>query len=74
MLTMTVKQLREALAIGNPDGTESEYGKDQQDTELTFFFRENNETGEDGFVLERGVYFYFSEEPEEGCYGPLGDE
>lgn len=72
MLTMTAAQIREALEFANPDGTESDEGKEQQETELTFFYRETDDVSTDGDPLPRGIYCYLSEYPEEGCYGPLG--
>lgn len=71
MLTMTAAQIREALEFVNPDGIESEEGKEQQEAELTFFYRDIDGVATDGDPLPRGIYCYLSEYPEEGCYGPL---
>jgi hypothetical protein len=69
---MNAAKLREALEFVNPDGTESKEGKEQQETELTFFYRNKVEISTDGDTLPIGIYCYLSEYPEEGCYGPLG--
>lgn len=71
MITMSAKQLREALEFANPDGPEDE---DQQETELTFFVRHTDEISNDSETLDAGLYCYLTEYPEEGCYGPLGDD
>lgn len=68
-MTLSAKQLRDALKFCNPD----EGGSDQMETEVTFFFREENEISNEGDPMPRGVYCYLSEYPEEGCYGPLGE-
>lgn len=69
MTALTAAQLRDALEFVNPDGPDN---ADQMETEVSFFFRENDETSNEGEPLPRGWYCYLAEYPEEGCYGPLG--
>ena len=68
-ITITAKQLREALEFCNPDGPEDD---DQMETEVTIWFREKDEVATDGEPMPRGLYCHLSEYPEEGCI-PLFD-
>lgn len=68
-ITITAKELREALEFVNPDGPED---ADQMETEVTIWFREKAEVSTDGDPLPRGLYCHLSEYPEEGCI-PLFD-
>ncbi len=69
MTTLTAAQLRDALEFVNPGGPDD---ADQMETEVSFFFRESDETSNEGEPLSSGWYCYLTEYPEEGCYGPLG--
>lgn len=69
-MTLSAKQLREALELCAPDDGDL----DQLETEVTFFFREKDEISDEGEPMPRGWYCYLSEYPEDGCYGPLGAE
>jgi hypothetical protein len=66
---MNVKQLRDALDYINPDGTENE---EQQEEELTFLIKKDNFISEEGEKMNKGIYCFLTEYPEEGIYGPLG--
>jgi len=68
--TLTAAQLRDALEFCNPDGPED---TEQMETEVTFFYREQDEISTDGDPLPRGWYCYLTEYPDEGAYGPLGE-
>lgn len=68
-LILTGRQLRDALSYVNPDEGD-EY---QLDTEISFFYRSEADVSTDGDPLPIGWYCYFSEYPEEGAYGPLGE-
>ncbi len=63
-VTITAKQLREALEFCNPDGPEDE---DQMETELTIWMRETDAVSDEGEPLPRGLYCHLTEYPEEGC-------
>lgn len=69
MITLTAAQLRDALAFCNPD----EEDLDQLETEVTFFYRDEEGLSPDGELLRCGNYCYLTDCPNEGCYGPLGE-
>ncbi len=66
-ITISAATLKEMLEIAAPDKDQSE----QLETEITLFVRDKEETSVEGDPLPAGVYFYISEYPEEGCYGPF---
>jgi len=68
-VTLTAKQLREALEYANPDGPEDE---DQQETEVVIEWMPNR-TATDGTHMPKGYYRYYVDCPEEGVIGPLGE-
>lgn len=67
-ITLTAKQLREALEFANPDGAED---AEQAETEVTITRRAAFKTT-DGDDMPAGLYVHLTEYPEEGVYGPLG--
>ena len=69
-LTLTAKQLREALEFANPDGPDD---VDQAETEVTIT-RRAAFTSTEGDDMPAGLYVHLTEYPEEGVYGPLGVE
>ena len=66
-ITLTAKQLREALEFVNPDESDA----DQLETEVTITQREAF-TSTDGDDMPAGLYVHLTEYPEEGVHGPLG--
>ena len=70
-LTLTAAQIRELLEIANPDGPDD---IEQAETEIVVLCRERNEISAEGKWLPAGVYAFIAEYPEDGCYGPLGNE
>lgn len=64
-LTLTAQQLREALVFANPDGT------DEAETEVTITHRMAFKST-DGDEMSEGLYVHFTEYPDEGVFGPLG--
>ena len=69
MIILNVKQLRDALDYANPDGPEA---TDQLDTEISIdFFPERISV--EGKPMPAGFYAWLTEYPDEGVYGPLGD-
>lgn len=69
-LTLSAKQLREALEFANPDGPGD---ADQVEAEVTIT-RRAAFTSTDGDDMPAGLYVHLAEYPEEGVYGPLGVE
>ena len=67
-LTLSARQLREALEFVNPDGAED---ADQVEAEVTITQRAAF-TSTDGDSMPAGLYVHLTEYPEEGVYGPLG--
>ena len=67
-LTLTAKQLREALMFVNPDGAED---ANQVETEVTIT-RRMAFTSTDGDDMPAGLYVHLTEYPNEGVFGPLG--
>jgi hypothetical protein len=67
-ITLTARQLRDALDFANPDGPED---LAQMDTEVTIVQREAWVSGE-GEKMLAGLYAYITDYPEEGVCGPLG--
>ena len=69
-LTLTAKQLREALVFANPDGSED---TDQAEIEVTITRRMAFKST-DGEAMPAGLYVHLTEYPDEGVFGPLGVE
>ena len=67
-LTLSAKQLREALEFANPDGAAD---LDQVETEVTITQRAAF-TSTEGDAMPAGLYVHLTEYPDEGVYGPLG--
>jgi hypothetical protein len=67
-LTLTAKQLREALVFVNPDGVDD---ANQAETEVTIT-RRMAFTSTDGDDMPAGLYVHLTEYPDEGVFGPLG--
>lgn len=67
IVTLTGRQLRDALELAAPDSGDAE----QLDTELTIVWREAW-TSNEGDKMPEGYYAYYAEYPEEGSFGPLG--
>lgn len=66
-ITMTGKQLREALEFVNPDGADD---VDQAESEVTITKREAF-TSSEGEAMPAGLNVHLAEYPEEGALGPL---
>ena len=62
-ITITARQLREALEFCNPDGPAND---DQEDTEVTIHYVEGRRSDE-GEPMAAGLYCWLTEYPEEGC-------
>lgn len=67
-ITLTAKQMREALEFANPDGEED---AEQAETEVTITRRAAFKST-DGDDMPAGLYVHLKEYPDEGVYGPLG--
>lgn len=61
-ITITARQLREALELANPDGPDDE---DQLDTEVTITKRDAF-VSDDGDPMPAGLYMHYTDCPEEG--------
>lgn len=62
-ITITAKELREAVEFVNPDADDP----DQQETEVVIWYRKETTTSTDGDILPIGWYCHLAEYPEEGC-------
>lgn len=68
-LTLSLTQMLEALEFAAVDELSDE---EKEDTELTFFLKEDDFISDDNEPMSKGIYCYMTEYPEEGIYGPLG--
>ena len=63
-VTLTARQLREALELCNPDGQDD---KDQMEAEVTIWYRDKATVSSDGDFMPKGWYCHLADYPEEGC-------
>lgn len=61
-LMINGRQLRDALEAAWPDRDDAEQG----DTELTLFVRKQDDVSDEGEAMPRGLWFYWTDYPEEG--------
>lgn len=72
VMTLSGKQLKEALEFINPDG---DHDVSQLEDEVTFRYLRGTETPVDEDTQEHlpdGMYLCITDYPEEGWLGPLG--
>lgn len=68
-ITLTAKQLREALEYANPNGPEDE---ETEGTEVVIEWMPER-ISSDGDLMPAGLYLWYVDCPEEGVIGPLGE-
>lgn len=72
-ITLSGKQLMDALSLIRGGGPARELTPDELETEIDIQNMKAWHDKEEGREMPAGLYANLSEYPEEGLYGPLGD-